>query len=636
MHRLGLVLIFLLALTARTAAQLPAVRVPKNALRGLDEQIEKLRREWEVPGLAVAIVTADQVLYVKGFGQRDVLQRLPVTPNTLFGIASCSKSLGAATVCLLASEGQLSLDQPIHDYWPGFRLLDDHATLHCTARDLLSHRSGLPRHDLVWYHNPTVPRAELVRRLRYLPPADELRTAFHYQNLGYTTLSQLVQEVSPGHATWEEVARRRLLIPLGMTRTNFSVHDSEHDPDHSLAYRLRDTSPLPQPLPLEDVDALGAAGNVNSTAMDMARWLQAALTDGVVNGKEVVPADALHLTHEPQMTYDLRTPDEDVYTDTYGMGWVIGAYRGYRMMSHSGSLDGFTSEMAVLPADGVGVVVLANLDDTDLPHLLTNTLLDRLTGLNPIDWSGRYRSYEDEDARTAAAQDSIPDPFRVVGTHPAHRLTAYAGHYRHPAYGDLRLRATSDGRLRGDLHGLGLVLAHYQYETFATDASAVLPDIGPTTGPDADPVPAGALRFAFLTDARGDVSRLTVALEPEAEPVAFERVPDTVRLARAELLRFVGDYGPSVRESYRVALADNADTLRITWAGQGPYALVPVRANEFIIPRLPGYTLRFVLPEGGNGPAMEVLTIQPDGIFRDRRRPEERAVERPAVRAGKK
>lgn len=633
MHRLGLFLVFFLIVVAPARAQAPVARLPKNALRGLDQLIEKLRQEWEVPGLAVALVTPDRILYAKGFGQRDVAGRRPVTPNTLFGIASCSKSLGAATVCLLASEGHLSLDQPIHDYWPGFRLRDDHATLRCTARDLLSHRSGLPRHDLVWYHNSSVPRAELVRRLRYLPPVDELRTAFHYQNLGYTALSQLIQEVSPGHASWEEVARRRLLIPLGMTRTNFSVHDSERDPDHSLPYRLRDIAPQPQLLPLEDVDALGAAGNVNSTALDMARWLQATLTDGVVGGQEVLPTDALHLTHEPQMTYDLRAPDEDVYTDTYAMGWVIGSYRGYRLMSHSGSLDGFTSEMAVLPAEGVGVVVLSNLDDTDLPHLLTNTLLDRLTGLTPIDWSGRYRYYEEEDARAAAAEDSIPDPFRVTGTHPAHRLTAYAGHYRHPAYGDLRLRASPDGHLRGDLHGLGIALAHYQYETFATDASSLLPDVGPTTGPDADPVPAGALRFAFVTDARGDVSRLTVALEPEAEPIAFDRVPDTIRLARADLLRFVGEYGPSVRESYRVVLPETADTLRITWAGQGPYALVAVRANEFIIPRLPGYTLRFVLPENGSGPATEVLTIQPDGIFRDRRRP---AADRPATSSGKK
>ncbi len=417
-----------------------------------------------------------------------------------------------------------------------------------------------------------------------------------------------------------------------MTRTNFSVHDSQRDADHALPYRLRPTAPTgpPERLPLQDVDAIGAAANINSSAADMARWLRATLTDGHLDGKQIIPAEALHLTHEPQMTYDLPAPDDDVYTDTYGMGWVIGTYRGFRYMTHSGSLDGFTSEMAVLPNDGVGVIVMANLDDTELPHLLANTLLDRLTGLPAIDWSARYRAYTDDDDDLTRAQDSIADPFRVSGTRPAHPLAAYAGRYFHPGYGTLTLRATPEGQLRGDLHGLGLALTHYHYETFATDAADLLPVIGPEqTGPATvappDPVPVRGLHFTFTTDARGEVSALSGALEPDArEPIRFVRQPDTVRVSRAQLRRFAGVYGPSPREAFRVELRESSDTLRIRLKGEPALPLVPIRPTEFVVPGMPGYLLRFVLPASGppDQPATEVLTIQPDGVFRDRRRTE--------------
>ncbi len=649
--------LLLAAASATAQPVIPPVRLPKNVLKNLEADIERLRREWEVPGLAVAIVTPERVVYAHGFGQRNVAQQLPVTENTLFGIASCSKSIGAATICLLAQDGHLDLDAPVHDAWPAFQLADDYATLHVTARDLLSHRTGLPRHDLVWYHAPALSRGELVRRLRYLSPADEARTAFHYSNLGYTALSALAEVVSPDHASWETLTRRRILTPLGMTRTNFSVRESAQDADHALPYRFRADGSSPpsrnghkagkpregeallplEALPLEDVDAVGAAANINSSAAEMGRWLRATLTDGRLDGRQLIAPEALHTTHEPQMAYDLTTPDDDVYTDTYGMGWVLGTYRGFRYMTHSGSLDGFTSEMACLPAEGIGVVVLANLDDTELPHLLVNTLLDRLTSLPAINWSGRYQQYQQEDATVEAEEGVIGDPFRVPDTRPSHPLAAYAGRYRHPAYGDLTLRVTPDGHLRGDLHGLGLALAHYHYETFVTDANEFLPAIGPTAaGPErtaagptpsatSDPMPVGGLRFTFATDARGDIGEVSAALEPDAPvPITFERVPDTVRLTRAQLLRFVGVYGPSPRDAFRVELAERADSLRVRYPNQPAQVLVPVRPAEFIIAGLPGYLLRFVLPSGEPPaqPATEVLTIQPEGVFRDRRRAE--------------
>jgi len=192
---------------------------------------------WEVPGCAVAAVRDGEVVLATGWGRRDLAAELPVTPGTLFAIGSTTKAFTASTVGALVDDGLLEWERPVRDYLPDLRLHGLVVTDRLTVVDLLSHRSGLPRHDLAWVGHPDRSRADLVGRLRFLPLSRDLRQEFQYCNLGYLAAGHLVEMLSGG--TWEDHLRSRLLEPLGMGRSNLSVAELGADPDHATAYERR-------------------------------------------------------------------------------------------------------------------------------------------------------------------------------------------------------------------------------------------------------------------------------------------------------------------------------------------------------------------------------------------------------------
>ena len=256
---------------------------------------------WEVPGCAVAAVRGGRAELVGGWGLRDREAGLPVTQDTLFAIGSTTKAFTATTVGALVDEGLLEWDRPLRDYVPGVRLHDPFVSDRLTVVDLLSHRSGLPRHDLTWVGQPGRSRAEIVRRLRFLPLSRDLRQEFQYCNLGYLLAGHVVEALSG--VPWEDFVRGTLLGPLGMPRSNLSVDEMLADADHAAAYTRRDgvIVPVPQrPLP-----AMAPAGAINSSAADMARWLLAQLAEGQLDGVTVMSAS----TAKRQLTPHMLMPD---------------------------------------------------------------------------------------------------------------------------------------------------------------------------------------------------------------------------------------------------------------------------------------------------------------------------------------
>src|SRR5579885_1593422 len=188
-------------------------------LEGIEDFVRRMLEEWKVQGCAVAIIKDGEILLSQGFGLRNTAEGLEVTPETLFPIASCTKAFTATSVALLADEGKLDWDTPVRKYLPSFRLFDSFATERMTPRDLVTHRSGLPRHDLMWYHS-TRSRQELFDRLQYLEPSKDFRSLWQYQNLMYMTAGYLAGEVAG--QSWEDLVQKRLFDPLGMTSSNFS------------------------------------------------------------------------------------------------------------------------------------------------------------------------------------------------------------------------------------------------------------------------------------------------------------------------------------------------------------------------------------------------------------------------------
>ena len=543
---------------------------------------------WEVPGCAVAAVRGGRVELAGGWGLRDTAAGLPVTQDTLFAIGSTTKAFTATTVGALVDEGLLEWDRPLRDYVPGVRLHDPFVSDRLTIVDLLSHRSGLPRHDLTWIGQPGRSRAEIVRSLRFLPLSRDLRQEYQYCNLGYLVAGHVVEALSG--VRWEDFARGRLLEPLGMRRTNLSVAEMLADADHAAAYTRRGgaIAEVPQrPLP-----AMAPAGAINSSAADMARWLLAQLAGGELDGATVMsPATA-----KRQLMPHMLTPDAgDMPGLTqygYGLGWSIGRYRDHRIALHAGGIDGFTTYCVLLPDDDAGVVVLTN-SSASLMHLVVACrVVDELLGAEPVDMFGYLKPRF--DAVMAGIGEAKATRRVVSGAPPARPLSAYAGQYEHPGYGTIAVALDGDA-LKPSLGTMDLSLAHRHYETFDLTWHEMgdQPMVFPLT---------------FLAGPDGDVNALSVQFEPLVEPLRFDRRPDAH--GPEVLRRLCGSYAMGPIEIV-VALRGER-TLTVTAPGSPALDLEPAGGLRFGVKDQPAVTAEFEVDDNG---AVTRLIVQPLGIF---------------------
>jgi CubicO group peptidase (beta-lactamase class C family) len=550
---------------------------------------------WEVPGCAVGAVQGGQVVLAAGWGLRDLAAKLPVTSDTLFAIGSTTKAFTAATVGALVDDGLLEWERPLRDYVPELRLSDPVVTDRLTVVDLLSHRSGLPRHEMVWLPHPDRSRAEIVRRVRFLPLSKDLRQAFQYCNLGYLMAGYAVDVLSG--TPWEDCVRSRLLAPLGMWRSNLSAVDMSADPDHATAYERRQGVVVP--VPPRPVTALAPAGAINSCAADMARWLLAQLGGGQVDGRAVMSPGTVARQHEPSIVLPEDRTFPASTRHAYGLGWLIGRYRDHRLLEHSGGIDGFQTECVLLPDDGIGVTVMTNTSSSAMAPVVAYRVLDELLGLEPLDWFSIFKPRFDtimagmREAR--AARHVVPDA-------PLPRpLDAYAGEYQHPGYGTLTI-ALEDGTLRPRLGTMDLSLAHRHYETFDLEWHEL--------GNQSHLFP-----LMFLSDPDGDITALTVPFEASVEPLRFDRRPDTQAQDPEVLARLCGTYAMGPIEIV-VALRGGA-VLTVTTPGAPPFELVPAgRGLRFEVKEQPVVTAEFELDEAG---AVARLVAQPLGIFLPKR-----------------
>ncbi|HSQ34383.1 MAG TPA: serine hydrolase domain-containing protein, partial [Candidatus Binatia bacterium] len=329
----------------------------KAVLVSFDDIVAKGLAALNVPGVAVAIVVDNEVVLAKGYGYRDLEKKIPMTADTILAIGSSSKAFTTFAMGTLVDRGSMEWDVPLRRYIPWFTLTDAGTSERITPRDLVTHRSGLPRHDLVWYNNYGASREEFVRRLAFLQPTADLREKFQYNNLMFLTAGFLV-EILTGEK-WEDSIRRLVLEPLGMKRSNFSVLDSQKDVDFAFPYN--ENNGVLERIPFRDITNVGPAGAINSSVNDMSRWLLVHLNSGTLDGKPMIQPQTLedmHLAHMPTG----QTPTlVELSPASYGMGWFVDTYRGHGRVHHGGSIDGFSAMISMFPADGVGFVVLSNL-----------------------------------------------------------------------------------------------------------------------------------------------------------------------------------------------------------------------------------------------------------------------------------
>lgn len=353
----------------------------QSVMEGFDATIEQALRDYHVPGLSVGIVVDGSLIYAKGFGFRDVEKKLPVTKDTLFAIGSCSKAFTSFVIGTLVDEGVLSWDQPIVNLCPDFRLFDPYATQHIAMRDILTHRSGLPRHDFMWY-NSGRSRAEIFQKMRYLEPSCCFRERYQYNNLMYLVAGYVAEELTG--KSWEELVRERILKPLEMHRTNFSVEDMQKENDFAVPY-IEKNNRL-EKMKFRNISLIGPAGAINSSTEELSHWMTMQLDGGVYKGMPRINVGALQEIHMPQMIIPGTPELKDCFFYSSALGWWVASYRGQYVLSHDGVSDGFTSTLGILPHQGVGIVVLANRNLTSLPRFLFLQILDRLLELPFCNW----------------------------------------------------------------------------------------------------------------------------------------------------------------------------------------------------------------------------------------------------------
>jgi CubicO group peptidase (beta-lactamase class C family) len=589
--------------SAETSASATATPLSAAKTAELDAYIEKARRDWRVPGLAIAVVRDDKIVYIKGFGQRDIAKNLPVTADTLFVGASTTKAFTSAGVGILVDEGKLKWDEPVQAYLPNFDVADKTIGAQITLRDMLSHRSGMPRHDAVWYNNNDLTRADIVTRLPYLQASAPLRSKWQYNNMMYMTAGHVVEKNAG--TSWEEFTRARLFKPLGMTRTNFSVAEMERDGNHASAYKLNEKREI-TPIPLRKVDFIGPAGSINSTAHDYANWMIMHLNDGSFKGRRVLSKDSVEATHAPLLPVGGASEFPEFSTNLYGMGWFVDSYRGEERVQHGGNLDGFTARTTLFPRRKLGVVIFVNLEASPLPGYLSVDVFDRILGSTPMDWSTKMLARRDIGEKASDEGKQRLNEQRVQNTKPAHAMADYVGSYSHPGYGRWIFALGADGRMTGTYNGMTAKFEHWHYEQFNG-----MPVKTEDDGLD-------NTRANFITDLRGRVGAVQIEMDPLVPPIEFAKQADAKFTDPATLARYVGAY--KLRDQV-LTVELNGARLVLTVPGQSPYALVPEVDGTFALEVQRAIGVKFV-SEGDRVVRLQML--QPDGVFDAERMPSQK------------
>jgi CubicO group peptidase (beta-lactamase class C family) len=465
-NRARVLLLFVSLCTGLFSTQ--AQRLP---LKGFDTYVRKALKDWGCPGLAIAIVKNDSVVFAKGYGVRQIGNPASVDEKTIFGIASCSKAFTAASIAMLVDEKKLRWDDPATRYLDGFQLYDPFVTRELTVRDLLSHRSGLPAFggDLIWWGS-TYSRDETLRRIRFVKPATSFRSRYAYQNIMFIAAGQVVSVVAG--KPWEEFVKERIFVPLRMQSSTTSVKALEGVEDKATPHMRVDGKT--RAIDWRNLDNGAPAAGINSNVLDMAHWIRLQLGHGIFEGKRIFSTAVSEEMWSPQTIIPSSTPEPPLpsflkgHFNAYGLGWSLGEYRGRFFVRHYGEDDGMSSVVGLLPEENLGVVILTNLHVTTLHTALLYRILDAYLKARPEDWCALYLNVRTNEESKAAAEAASAENTRARNSQPSLPLSGYAGKYSNTTYGEatvveeggkLVVRLSASPTYIGDLE-------HWQYDTF--------------------------------------------------------------------------------------------------------------------------------------------------------------------------
>ena len=469
MPRKSLAALFTLALTLVLAtAPLAAQQSVDLDLEALAAYIEQARKDWKVPGLAVAIVHNDEVVMASGFGLREVGGSDPVDENTLFAIASNTKAFTAAAIARLVDQGQLKWDDRVIDHLPYFRLYSPFVTEEMRVVDLLCHRSGLKTFsgDLMLNGTP-YSAEEIVRRARFLKPTGKFRADYGYSNIMFVAAGEVIAAVTG--KPWETYIQEEFLTPLGMSRalpnvSGVSTRDNLATPHTELDGEVAI-------VPWHTWTNAMAAGGIVSSVHDSARWLRLQLARGTLDEHEYFSPASSRKMWTPHISFQVSAGSEERFPSThfrgYGLGWGLSDFLGRKLVAHGGALDGMFSRTALVPEENLGIIVLTN-STTSITSPIVYRILDAYLGGEERDWSATYLERSRRGKQRREKMWAGREASRAQGTKPSLLLESYTGTYGGPMYGDATV-VLKAGKLVLDLvptPSLVADLTHWHHNTF--------------------------------------------------------------------------------------------------------------------------------------------------------------------------
>jgi CubicO group peptidase (beta-lactamase class C family) len=448
-----------------------ALLVALPAFAQYDDLVNATKSKWNVPAIAVAVVQNDKVVYLKAVGVKELGKPDPVTPDTLFEIASTTKAFTTTAMAMLVDEKKLSWDDPVRKHLEYFHLADPYADATVTLRDIVSHRSGLSRHDEIWDYDPSATREQVIRSIATVKLSKPIRAAYQYNNIMFSTAGEVVAAASK--MPWEDFMRTRVFTPLGMTHTRVSAADFSAA-DHAAGHTYDGKTGKITPHEFVDYGNIAAAGAIKSSPRDMAQWLRFQLANGMIDGKRLVSAEALQETKTPQIVIRMEEAAREVAPETniltYGLGWNVSDYRGELLVAHGGALNSFRTQVALLPKKNAAVVTMTNAGRGYAVIALRNAILDRLLGGPSRDWNTYLLEVEKKQDTRGEKTRLEREAKRRPDTHPSRELQAYAGTYENAAYGPVTV-AIENNALTLRYKRLTLPLTHVHFDLFnAKDA----------------------------------------------------------------------------------------------------------------------------------------------------------------------
>ncbi|MFC2164516.1 serine hydrolase [Acidobacteriota bacterium] len=486
---LSIIAVFAFLSVLGFAAELP--------IKDLDQSIDKALEDWNIAGLAIAIVKDGQVIHLKGYGYQNVNDKTHVDENTIFGIGSTSKAFGAATIGVLVHEGKLKWDDKVIDHLPGFQLSDPYVTRELTVRDLLCHRSGVETNDAIWFGSTT--RDEIVYKARFLKQSSSLRSRFDYHNIMILTAGQVAAQVMG--KPWDDIVREKIFQPLGMDRTCTSINDFDKYTNVSTPHRPKDGKLVP--VPWLNIDNVGPAGSVNSCAADLAKWIQLHLNRGKFEGKEIWNANVQREMHSPQTIMSAQMTAAMLYRiakhahfGLYGLGWMMNDYRGKKFVYHSGATDGMGSFIGLVTEEKLGVAVIHNTSSSGLLSALAYRIIDAYLGVPKAEWMDLKVIKRPERPKTKA-------PKLPADISPSLPLESYTGVYTHPIFENIKVYLEGGNLvLDFDLYPTA-TLEHKYLDTFITKFEKIISSMWDRTR-------GHELEVTFHIDADAKVTEMSI------------------------------------------------------------------------------------------------------------------------------